>query len=340
MTFTATYRDKTGAMREERVEAVGRSEAVAALKAQGIVPIRVEAISGAKAQRRRPQNGESAVSRRSAAYVLAAVFILLAGGGLWWWLGGGRGEPALPPEKPKSAATTMPPSVTPAQMAKPTPPQTVKPRKVLPKGTPMPERKPPKTYRDENGILRYEGGMRARDPERPHHVAKRLGPDPLNDTIFKTRPENEIAMLLTASPGDMVLSLRRYDDAFEAEFMKSLENDLEVTDDDTPATAELKRVMAETKKEIAERMKNGEKLGEILEETRSELRRLADYRRNMERMLAEAARNPENSERDVADFIDAANKILTENGMKPVSSGILRKNLIMRVKKQKKETMK
>ena len=104
MTFTVTYRDKTGAMREKRVEAASHSEAVAALKAQGIVPIRVEAISGAEAPGRRARNGDSAVSRRSAAYVLAVAFVILVGGGLWWWLGGVRGEPALPPEKPKTAA--------------------------------------------------------------------------------------------------------------------------------------------------------------------------------------------------------------------------------------------
>ena len=86
MTFTVTYRDRTGAKREKRVEAASRSEAVAALKAQGIVPIRVDAISGAAAQRRRARNGESAATSKGTAYVLAAVFVILVGGGLWWWL--------------------------------------------------------------------------------------------------------------------------------------------------------------------------------------------------------------------------------------------------------------
>ena len=190
------------------------------------------------------------------------------------------------------------------------------------------------------GVLRYEGGMRAPDPSRPRHSAKRLGPDPLNDPVFKTQPENEIAMLLTATPGDTILTLRRYDDVFEAEFMKSLEHDAEVTEDDTPARAELKRAMAETKRELAERMKNGEKLSDILRETRSELRRLSDYRRNLEKMVSEAARNPELAEQEVSDYLTAANKMLTENGMKPIKSGIVRKNLLMRLKNQQKETSK
>ena len=39
MTFTITYRDATGAMREEAVEAASRADALSALKARGISPI-------------------------------------------------------------------------------------------------------------------------------------------------------------------------------------------------------------------------------------------------------------------------------------------------------------
>ena len=119
--------------------------------------------------------------------------------------------------------------------------------------------------------------------------------------------------------------------------METLGKDLEVTEEDTPARAELKRAMVEMKKELAERIKAGEKLGDILEEARSELRRLADYRRNLEKMVSEAARNPENTEQDVADIINAANKMLTDNGVKPLKSGIVRKNLLIHAKTQQKE---
>ena len=100
MEFVCTYRDRTGAMREKRVEAASRSETVAVLRAQGIVPMRVEAISGAKAPRRKVRNVEGAASRKGAAYVLAVAFVLLSVGGLWWWLARPAETATLLPEKP------------------------------------------------------------------------------------------------------------------------------------------------------------------------------------------------------------------------------------------------
>ena len=327
------------------MEAASRGECFAQMKMRGIAPMSVKE-GGGRAGARPSHAGHlfcpSTLNSQPATrnglkavpYVLAVACVLLViAGGLWWWM---QRDGDIAPKRPEPPPKARPEKKVQMPTAAPILPTKEAPRKVVPKGTPMAERKPPKTYRDENGILRYEGGMRARDPERPHHIAKRLAHDPLNDPVFRTRPENEIAMLLTATPGDTVLSLRRYDDAFEAEFLKSLEYDIEVTEDDTPARAELKRAMSETKRELAERMKKGEKLGDILEETRSELRRLSEYRRNMEKMVAEAAQNPDNTERDVADFIEAANKMLTDNGMKPIRSGIVRKNLMMRARKQKK----
>ena len=338
-------------MREERIDAASRAECVAECRKLGIAPTRIaeggrsgkSATSPKSVPSRAAGAGENG-KRTTARWVAAAVLIAAAvAGGVWWWMAG-REVAAPRLEKPKAAkpvrTTEKPVRQTAEKPQKPPEPPKEEPRKVVPKGTPMSERQPPKTYRDERGVLRYEGGMRAPDPSRPRHSAKRLGPDPLNDPVFKTQPENEIAMLLTATPGDTILTLRRYDDAFEAEFMKSLEHDVEVTEDDTPARAELKRAMAETKRELAERMKNGEKLSDILRETRSELRRLSDYRRNLEKMVSEAARNPELAEQEVSDYLTAANKMLTENGMKPIKSGIVRKNLLMRLKNQQKETSK
>ena len=344
MTFTVTYRGKDGALRDEVVEAASRAECVAECKRRGISPTAIrEGRSAKSAPKSVPHRGSgtSATSSTKHGHYLAVAALCAAvlGGGLWWWFGREAVQPA-PVEKPtkpkvvKSLPQPRPQVVTPAP-----PPETNAVRKVVPKGTPMSERTPPKTYRDERGILRYEGGARAPDPTRPIHAAKRIV-DPINDSVFKTRPENEIATLLTAMPGETILALRRYDETFESEFMKSLENNLEVTEDDTPARAELKRAMVEMKKELAERIKAGEKLGDILEEARSELRRLADYRRNLEKMVSEAARNPESAEQDVADCLAAANKMLTDNGLKPIKSGIVRKNLIMRAKNQTKETSK
>ena len=85
MTFTVTYRDKDGALREECVESAGRSECVAALKARGIVPTSIRASA-------RPGSGRGAAGRtggsrsRATAWGAAILAALVhAVGGGWWW---------------------------------------------------------------------------------------------------------------------------------------------------------------------------------------------------------------------------------------------------------------
>ena len=341
MLFTVTYRGRDGALRNEVVQAADRTGCVAECRKRGIAPTKI--VEGGKKRDGAQDARVGAVGdskRTTVRFVAAAVLIVAATtGGLWWWMQGREATPHRV-EKPKSEKPVRVEKPVRQPVEKPQEPAKEEPRKIVPKGTPMSERRPQKTYRDERGVLRYEGGMRAPDPSRPRHSAKRLEADPLNDPVFKTRPENEIAMLLTATPGETIMSLRRYDDAFEAEFIKCLEHDVEVKEDDTPARAELKRAMAETKKELAERIRKGEKLADILQETRNELRRLADYRRNLEKMVSEAAQNPELAEQEVSDYLTAANKMLSDNGMKPIKSGIVRKNLLMRARKQQQETSK
>ena len=90
MIFTVTYRDRTGARREESIEAESRDAVFAAMKARGIVPTAV------RAGVTKPRNTRNT---RNAAlpYIIAVAFVLLLGGGAWWWLGGdGRKVTDLP----------------------------------------------------------------------------------------------------------------------------------------------------------------------------------------------------------------------------------------------------
>ena len=105
MTFTVTYRGADGALREEAVEAAGRAECFAQMKARGIVPVSVRegASLGERASRpfrsrakTSPRNAQdarclsgggklkSSILNLKSAIFLAAV--LAAAGGVWWWL--------------------------------------------------------------------------------------------------------------------------------------------------------------------------------------------------------------------------------------------------------------
>ena len=202
---------------------------------------------------------------------------------------------------------------------------------------PVAAEKPTLTYRDEKGVLRYKnGGARAFDPDakakKINYGADAAGNPTFKRSIFKNVAENEIARLITMRLGDSMIGMRRYDERFEREFKKSLETPIVVSKDDAPEDAELKRDMIAVKIEICDRLAEGETLKDILDETRSELQRLARVKRAIQQeVLAQTSGGLDDGE--VQAYIDAANILLEREGIAPIKGGpILRRNLIMHAK--------
>ena len=189
------------------------------------------------------------------------------------------------------------------------------------------------TYRDARGILRYKvGNGRVPDPNLKTHKNtptrdkdgnKRFGS---KYTIFENRSENEIARLISMPPGTQMFGTRRYDDKFEADFLKSCETPIIVEKGDSEYVKNLKKAMNETKIEIRNRMAAGEKLADILTETRKELQRLAAYRRDLKRETADMLQSGTLSDQDADDVITAANKMLEQKGLNPIPKNSLIRN--------------
>ena len=189
------------------------------------------------------------------------------------------------------------------------------------------------TYRDARGILRYKvGNGRVPDPNLKTHKNtptrdkdgnKRFGS---KYTIFENRSENEIARLISMPPGTQMFGTRRYDDKFEADFLKSCETPIIVEKGDSEYVKNLKKAMNETKIEIRNRMAAGEKLADILTETRKELQRLATYRRDLKRETADMLQSGTLSDQDADDVITAANKMLEQKGLNPIPKSSLIRN--------------
>ena len=189
------------------------------------------------------------------------------------------------------------------------------------------------TYRDARGILRYKvGNGRVPDPNLKTHKNtptrdkdgnKRFGS---KYTIFENRSENEIARLISMPPGTQMFGTRRYDDKFEADFLKSCETPIIVEKGDSEYVKNLKKAMNETKIEIRNRMAAGEKLADILTETRKELQRLATYRRDLKRETADMLQSGTLTDQDADDVITAANKMLEQKGLNPIPKSSLIRN--------------
>lgn len=195
-----------------------------------------------------------------------------------------------------------------------------------------------KTYVDEKGILRYEGGARVYKNRDKRKATKVMQNDPFPK--LKHRSDYEIATLITVRPGGMLFGQVEYDDKFKESFINSLTDRNEPVEGDSEWDIELKAAIEETKKELLQRIKDGEDLGDILREAREESRRLASYKREIQSLIRESLSDENATENDVKDVIKAANKMLEEKGIEPFKEdAFLRSRMrILSVERQKKST--
>jgi hypothetical protein len=195
-----------------------------------------------------------------------------------------------------------------------------------------------KTYVDEKGILRYEGGARVYRNKENRKPVKVMQNDPFPK--LKHRSDYEIATLITVRPGGMLFGQVEYDDKFKESFINSLTARNEPVEGDSEWDIELKAAIEETKKELLQRIKDGEDLGDILREAREESRRLASYKREIQSLIRESLGDENATENDVKDVIKAANQMLEEKGIEPFKEdAFLRSRMrILSVESQKKST--
>ena len=119
---------------------------------------------------------------------------------------------------------------------------------------------------------------------------------------------------------------------FRQQFLKSLEEPIIVTADDTPEAAQLKRDMIATKIDIKARMDAGEDICKIISDTHKEVQDLARYKAVLQMEVRAAAKNPEMTMQDVDDLVEAANKMLDAKGIAPMKLGPISRRLIQRRK--------
>lgn len=187
---------------------------------------------------------------------------------------------------------------------------------------------PPKgAYKDEKGNWRHPGGAMVYDPTKCKPAVSLRDPDE-RVLPFHHRSEKEIARLLMLEPGRPLFGSRRYDARFEQDFMESLKEPIVISETDSNEDKELKRLVKETKIEITDRMRAGESLKDILEGTRNEFQRLAQYKRNLTKELAGQINSGALSESDLDDLVSAVNQMLKDKGLDPVkNTKFLKRNL-------------
>ena len=146
--------------------------------------------------------------------------------------------------------------------------------------------------------------------------------------IFEHRSENMIASLLRAKPGQGFIGTIRLD-GYTEDFLKSCQVPIIVSPDDDEYTKALKQEMKETKIALKERIDAGEGLEDIIENTRDEFRKLAQFKKSLMKEVRELLKTEARTSEDIDTFEASANKMLAEKGIAPIKfSAITRERLL------------
>ena len=322
MTFTVTYRGADGALREERVEAASRAECFAQCRARGIAPLSVKegnpvSRRGAEA-RRGKMGGKGLFSRNFTFYILHftfAIAVVAAMAVVWLWLGRDKAQPSPGPEAPKSKA--LPKAVKPAAAPKPAPVA----RRLAAGG---------------GGDARADG-VSARETELSAAAGAQFpgimhtNAAPVARSRFavsENHAENMIAMLAALPAGRMIVGSPQFDEAFIEDLRRSFETPLKVAEDDSGETAHLKKVVEKIKGDLKAAMDRGEDVAATLTDTFKELQKLGVYRFVLDRELAKLEQTDGVTDTDMDDFVKAANIMLEEKGLEPISLGRIARTIL------------
>lgn len=159
----------------------------------------------------------------------------------------------------------------------------------------------------------------------------------LSARVFGNMADKQIGHLLSIVPGTPLYGpAMKYDERFVRSFLKSLKTPIVIEKGDTEEVAALKRAVRETKVELKARYDAGEDIAKIMTDTRNELQQLGAYRDQLQAEVNKMLRKDAGrmTDRDMQDFIDAANMMLEGRGAKPLAMpGIMRHRLRMQAEK-------
>ena len=324
MIFTVTYRTNQGSLKHDEFEAGSRAELMLELKSKGIAPVNIHVCDDKRD--RKSKSGKTHEKKRNIhplTIVLGILTICLAMGLLMTW---GKNDVSQNSKLPKIAPKPLQQAI-----AKPKAAVT---NVVVTKPMTVEELHFSKTNGMSKGrlklwLLKHDKG--------PVHTNGANRVRTLEERTFRHGAEVHIAGLLRLEPGASLLgdSNLIYGKAFMKSFIKSLEEPIVISEDDSDEVKELKNAVIQTKEELKQRMNAGEDICKIMRDTRDDLKKIGLYRDELNRQLIDLGKDGQYSEQDMQDFVSAANQMLSERGAKPLTMPRVLMYKFEKLKKQK-----
>lgn len=302
MNYTVTYRGDDGSLREDVIEASGRSDCFARCKAKGIVAVNVQECGPnhpKQASRPLKRTSRAALCKRAALAVAAIVAIL----GAWWWLAGGKSAAPLKTSISKRIPTVR--NEIPA--TKPPVDEKAEPERVEPTPQDQPEMKM---------VIGYRGG---------HRVTNWVAVASSSDTTAKRKKwfssglEEQLSWIFETELGDappaMLPRLSKRDtDSIDS----ILAREIVIADDDSERVKQSKLRMIEVKKALKEHLDGGGTVQGFLDHYHSELKLANAQWCDAKRSVIDLYRS-DNDPSLVKSYIIKVNSSLIAKGIKPIT---------------------
>ena len=309
MKWSVTYRGKDGKQVALSLDADSRDTLFAILRDKGINAIRVEESRGANAD-------EPAIPWRKIALGGGAILALVAVGLILKLAFGGDGDKAvaqLAAEKTAKIAEVKPAVITNSPVEKAEEPPR-DPSIISIKKTINPFTGEEMLFTNRHKQVKANAGIISRDSlMKNKHRPKRK--------LFKHYSENYICGLMR-TPLGMPVVRGRLPANFDEDFAKSYAEEIKIEPEDTEEDIAMKQAMIDFKEEVKEQIANGESVSQIVLEARDEQNKLAEYRKNLMRTIADLRREGATRE-ELNEVREAANVMLDNKGLKRIPAADL-----------------
>ena len=300
MKFCVRHRGDDGRVVETTVEAADRAGVFAELSKRGITAISI-AEGEARPARKLSQRREVAKVRTR--FILCGFLVLAClACGFWWLIRGDSSTEGDEKVKQKGLTALQTPS-TAGHEAKGTEATTKATASVATSATIPPDE-------TTNEVSATE----STPPKKNFRIIRR---NEGKKKLFHNVADIYISRLVNTTPGSGVIGTMNYD-RFQDQLLRALEQPITIDDDDTPEEVAKKQAVIQTRAELKQMLDSGEDIAQVMREAESEMRRLWNYRRSLHLELAKAQKDGKFNADDMKDYIDAANKMLTDNGMEPL----------------------
>ena len=318
MTFTVTYRDKSGAKREESLEAASRTACVAACRTRGISPLTIREGSNGVYGRNSSKGAKGFNGAKGLILVVAAI---LTAGGLWWMWRASDGTPRQMVQEAKGDKG----------------PKTIK-GNIDKKGDNGDKVR--KSVKDRNGHKRNEHNGIANTKEPSVDLgAQSVSPtnalttaEDASNAVFKTSSD-QLFTLLSPADGTGAPPPPVPGADIEQQFRESLSQKIEILDTDSDDVRALKRTVIESRAEMKRLIDSGLSFAEVVREHEKLASENAAVRREM---MGELNRLIESGDMEGAiAYRKRINEALGQMGIAPLKAVITEEERIERAERRR-----